>query len=81
MCILLSSHQREGLWDSFLAGNILERIIELEEQGMDGEGYIPESSRVRALHTDFDLQQRKVWVSCRLPRDDGIGLMEKEIAW
>lgn len=67
MSILLASHQREGLWDSIFAAKILEWIIELEEQGMDENGYIPEAARTRAVSASFDLQQRKACVSCRVP--------------
>ncbi|CAG8960374.1 hypothetical protein HYFRA_00012449 [Hymenoscyphus fraxineus] len=44
--------RRTGIFDSMLAVNILEWLIEKEEKGADEYGFIPEESRVRILRID-----------------------------
>ncbi|KAL7925389.1 hypothetical protein ACQKWADRAFT_283878 [Trichoderma austrokoningii] len=66
--LLRSSSRREGMWDSELAANIGQWIMELEEadafpddvktQGAAHAGTIPEEKRVMVQSVDFDLRAR-----------------------
>lgn len=61
---------------------LLEWIIRVEEQGMDGNGYIPESARARAITAELDVSNRKARVGCKVMRHDGgLELKEDWIEW
>ncbi|CZR66688.1 uncharacterized protein PAC_16589 [Phialocephala subalpina] len=65
--LLLRESRREGIWDSILAGKIVEWVQSVEEKYMEGEGdkkVIPGWARVEPVNTSFDLQERRATVVC-----------------
>lgn len=63
--LLLASHRREWMQDSFLSGQIGRWMMELEQAGMDSNNYIPEHARVWGETVELDLQGRGAKVKCR----------------
>lgn len=49
---------REGISDAFIAGQLTDWIRNIEEEGMDEQGYIPEHKRVVMTICDVDLNAR-----------------------
>ena len=59
--LLKSSPMREGVWDGVLAGQVGERIISLEEEGLGLVSSchdVPDWARVKAVNVDFDMEGR-----------------------
>ena len=57
---LRSMTRREGLWDARIATEISQRVMELEEgEGDQWGGFVPETRRLKAIKTSFDLHKRK----------------------
>ncbi|KAH7357243.1 hypothetical protein BKA65DRAFT_223448 [Rhexocercosporidium sp. MPI-PUGE-AT-0058] len=84
--LLLSSHRREWMYDSLLAGKIGEWMMGIEEEAMDEYGCIPESSRAWGECVTLDLQRRRAVVRCRqnyLEQDGRIGWRwrERDVFW
>jgi len=61
--LLLSQHVREGLWDSIVAGKIVQWAQGIEER-YAGEGIIPRWARVELIWACFNLQERTVRLCC-----------------
>jgi hypothetical protein len=55
--LLETNPRREGVWDSILGAKAAIVIMNIEEEGMEGD-YIPEHSRLRGIKLTSDLQQR-----------------------
>jgi hypothetical protein len=55
--ILKSSPRREGVWDGLLMAGIGERIIDIEEEGLEGE-IVPEYARVRLAKVEVEVSTR-----------------------
>ena len=84
IALLLSKSWREGVWDSVLAGKIGQWIMEIEEEGMDENGFVPEWSRVRGAEVNFDLRERTAQVRCLRRKSQGsdeMVLREAEMTW
>ncbi|TVY26812.1 putative transcriptional regulatory protein, partial [Lachnellula hyalina] len=64
--LMLSSHRREWMCSSLVAGQVAAWMMGLEEHGMDETGYIPEERRVWGEYLDMDLQRRTALVKCKL---------------
>ncbi|KAH7407147.1 hypothetical protein BKA64DRAFT_572310 [Cadophora sp. MPI-SDFR-AT-0126] len=84
--LLLSTHRREWMYDSLLAGKIGEWMMGIEEEGMDEYGCIPESARAWGECVTLDLQRRRAMVRCRQNYMEADGRMcwrwrESEIFW
>lgn len=47
--------RREGIWDSKVASTVALAVMELEEG--EGDGFVPEHKRLRAVKTSFDLHK------------------------
>ncbi|KAL9631285.1 MAG: hypothetical protein Q9164_005975 [Protoblastenia rupestris] len=59
--LLKSSPRQEGIWDSILAARAAEKIISIEENGLgvvQSCHDVPESSRIRAVSVQFDMEGR-----------------------
>ena len=58
--------------------------MEIEEEGIQADGSVPEWSRVRGTEVNFDLNERSARVRC-LRRDgeesDEMNVSEVEIVW
>ncbi|PVH75905.1 hypothetical protein DL98DRAFT_465918 [Cadophora sp. DSE1049] len=84
--LLLSTHRREWMYDSLLAGKIGEWMMGIEEEGMDEYGCIPESARAWGECVTLDLQRRRAVVRCRqncMEADGKIGWRwrERDVCW
>ncbi|CZT10035.1 uncharacterized protein RCO7_03172 [Rhynchosporium graminicola] len=84
--LLLSSHRREWMYDSLLAGRIGEWMLGIEEEGMDEFGRIPECARAWGETVTLDLQRRSARVRCRQHFLDREGEMawrwrERDVCW
>ncbi|KAL2072939.1 hypothetical protein VTL71DRAFT_10263 [Oculimacula yallundae] len=84
--LLLSSHRREWMYDSLLAGRIGEWMMGIEEEGMDEYGCIPESTRAWGECVTLDLQRRRALVRCRqnfLDEDGRVAWRwrERDVCW
>jgi hypothetical protein len=62
--LMLSAHFREGIWDSFVAGKMATWIMEMEEEGMDKEGFIPEEWRCWGETFSLDWVSQTASVRC-----------------
>ena len=69
--------RREGIWDSVIAANVCEWIMEIEEEGMI-DGSIPETSRARNVEMKIDLENQKVEVWCQFPETEGRRMRRRE---
>jgi hypothetical protein len=58
--------------------------MEIEEEGIQDDGFVPEWSRVRGTEVNFDLKERSARVRClRRDRegDEEMKIREVEINW
>ena len=79
--LLKSPGYREGMWDPMAMGKISQAAMELEEEWMDENGYIPGNRRATLLKGDCLLQQRRA-VQCfaqRIGTDREEDVVEREI--
>jgi hypothetical protein len=54
IALLEAANRREGLWDSKLVAKVARLIMEIEEQGQDSGGHIPEAKRVTLQGVEFE---------------------------
>ena len=82
IALLLSSHRRESMFDSLLAGQVAAWMMDLEEEGMAEFGHIPEHARAWGECIMLDLHAKRAIVKCRQNVKEG-GWREREtvIAW
>lgn len=75
--LLRSFPRREGVWDSLLVAEIGQRIMEFEEEGLEGE-FIPESARVRLSKVEVDDLTRSARLGCvKRAVDRGVVSLQK----
>ena len=60
--LLQSYPRREGCWDSLLLAKVDTWIMQVEEEGIDGLGFIPESSRWRLGEMKSSIKNRSIYV-------------------
>ncbi|PQE17144.1 putative UPC2 Regulatory involved in control of sterol uptake protein [Rutstroemia sp. NJR-2017a WRK4] len=70
LSLLLCFHRREGAWDSRIVARIAAWKIQLENEGMDEEGNIPEDKRLYGECFEVDRRKEEIKVSCR-QKDEG----------
>lgn len=75
--LLHSRSWREGVWDSNLAGSMATALMEVEEEGLQGD-FVPNESRVRGTKMKFDLQTRQGHLTCFMA---GGQVKERTIRW
>jgi hypothetical protein len=82
IALLLSSHRREWMFDSLLAGQVGAWMMGLEEERRAECGNIPEHARAWGECMMLDLQTRRAVVRCRQNVKEG-GWREREtvITW
>ncbi|KEF61484.1 uncharacterized protein A1O9_03050 [Exophiala aquamarina CBS 119918] len=56
--LMVSATYREGIWDLAAAGHVVSWIVRIEEEGRDGNAYIPEHKRVFLSACHLDLHNR-----------------------
>ncbi|KAF8857189.1 hypothetical protein BDZ45DRAFT_803478 [Acephala macrosclerotiorum] len=80
--LLLRESRREGIWDSILAGKIVEWVKGVEEKHMEG-GVIPSWARAEPVNTSFDLQERRATIVCfqRTKADDPLPKKKEATLW
>lgn len=82
---MLSAHWREGIWDSFLGGKMATWIMEMEEEGMDEDGFIPETARCFGETFALDMATKTASVRCwqNVMEEKGAGCVERKttIKW
>lgn len=61
---MLSTHWREGIWDSFIGGKMATWIMEMEEEGMDEAGFVPEHVRCFGETFALNMATRTVEMRC-----------------
>jgi len=87
--ILMSRPMKEGIWDSILAGKMVNWVMELEEIHLDfgegrEEGYIPEWARIKAVTWSSDLETRTALLVCRQrcgEWEDEMDVRRKILSW
>lgn len=75
--LLCSRSWREGVWDSKLAGSMAIALMEVEEEGLQGD-FVPNEARVRGTKMQFDLQKRGGHLTCFMAGEE---LKERTIRW
>jgi len=70
--LLISTRRREGLWDAVMAGKIVEWVMHVEEELLEGE-YMPEDMRMVKLTMKWDLMSRTASVVGLMPVKDSAG--------
>jgi hypothetical protein len=70
--LLVSTRRREGLWDATMAGKIVEWVMNVEEEFLEGE-YVPEGMRMVKLTMKWDLMSRMASVVGLMPPKDSAG--------
>lgn len=63
--IMLSAHWKEGIWDSLLCGKTATWMMNIEEEGMDEDGNIPEQFRCFDEKFDLNVPGRIAVVRCQ----------------
>lgn len=63
--LLLSSHRREGAWDSRVIARIAIWKMALEQPGMDESGTIRENARCYGESFEVDRWNKEIQVTCR----------------
>lgn len=63
--LLLSSHRREGAWDSRVIARIAIWKMALEQPGMDGYGNINENARFYGESFEVNRWNKEIRVECR----------------
>ena len=85
--LLKLSPRREGIWDGLLAGQVGEKIISLEEEGLGLVASchdVPEWARVKAVSVDFDMEGRLGTIKYtrqRGPNDPELGEYIENVRW
>jgi hypothetical protein len=70
---MLSSHWKEGIWDSALCGRTAKWMMDMEEEGMDENGFIPEYSRCFGETYDLNMPRKTAIVRCMQNVSEPIG--------
>lgn len=63
IALLRSTNRREGLWDSGLAAKVAQLVMEIEEEGREAGGEIPEAKRITLREVEFEDDGRVAVVS------------------
>merc|ERR1711939_396974 len=72
---------REGFWDSAAAGLFIVWARDLDEEGRDENGEIPEERRWFVTTAYVDMDKQKCLVSATQKALDGLKFRHKEIFW
>jgi len=62
--LLISYPRREGLWDSVMAGKIIQWSQEMEEEYLDDGEMVPLWAKIHIKSIVFDLHERRAHLSC-----------------
>lgn len=81
--LLLSRPMKEGIWDSILAGKMVNWVMELEEEFADENG-VPGWARIAGVKWTSDMEARTALLTCRQRIEgfsDEILVKRKIISW
>jgi hypothetical protein len=80
--LLLSTPRREGLWDGMMAGKIVEWLMNVEEEHIEGE-YVPEEMRMVKVSLKFNMMARTANVKGLMPIKGSSELraVEADLTW
>ncbi|KAL2072035.1 hypothetical protein VTL71DRAFT_11378 [Oculimacula yallundae] len=79
--LLLSRRIREGMWDSAAAAIFIIWARDLDEEGRDENGEIPEDRRWFITSAYVDMDERKAFLGATCKSLDGLKFGHKEIQW
>jgi len=63
--LTLTNQRREGNWDSELTAAVAAWVIRLEEEGMLGDGTVPEKARICRVNLKSHLEKRRAVICCQ----------------
>ncbi|KAN0102094.1 hypothetical protein V8E51_012604 [Hyaloscypha variabilis] len=70
--LLRRSERQEGVSNSLMAARMAERLVELEEEGGNGDGWVPKERRISGIEVRFPSEvgegERGAWVRYQIPR-------------
>lgn len=80
--LLLSTRRRECLWDSTMAGQIVQWVMGIEGEYLEGD-YVPDHMRMLKLTLTHDLISRTANVKGLMPINGGAGyrIVEADLKW
>ncbi|KAE9367259.1 hypothetical protein N431DRAFT_495543 [Stipitochalara longipes BDJ] len=80
--LLVSTKRREGLWDATMAGKIVEWVMHVEEEFLEGD-YVAEEMRMVKLTMKYDLMGRTASVAGLMPHKGSAGfrVVEADLKW
>ncbi|KAH9224391.1 hypothetical protein DL95DRAFT_439579 [Leptodontidium sp. 2 PMI_412] len=64
IALLRKAKCKEGLWDALCMAAVNEWTMEIEEEGMDENGFIPEEARCRTTYLKVDNWKRSLVIRC-----------------
>ncbi|RDW69765.1 hypothetical protein BP6252_08785 [Coleophoma cylindrospora] len=83
--LLQQSPRKEGVWDGVVIAKVLAWLVELEEDGLADEEYIPINSTARMIRMTFNAKAKVAEVSCLKPvrgaGSEKLIQMEAKIPW
>ncbi|KIM95570.1 hypothetical protein OIDMADRAFT_33665 [Oidiodendron maius Zn] len=84
--LLRSQWRQEGVWNSFLAAKVAERVVQIEEGGINGIEVIAADvlrrKRVLGVEVKLDLEQRRANLSyVKLKENGGIEYINEWVRW
>jgi hypothetical protein len=81
--LLVKYPRREGIWDSLFCARMIEFVIELEEEHLEGD-YVPGWARIDTLRWDSDFEKRTAALMCEQrvsSSSDEVVMKTKTITW
>lgn len=86
IALLKSAHRQEGIWNSLLTAKVAERVMEIEEDGLDGEmgaaTSIPRWNRVFKMQIELDKENRRANLQyMKLKEDGGMDTIDEWLEW
>lgn len=79
--LLRKGPYREGIWNAQEVGCLANWIREVEEEGMDENGFIPEASRVMMTLCDIAPDGRTALLGCTSANEDGLKFRKEVVQW
>ena len=86
IALLRSQQRQEGIWNSLLAASVSERLMEIEEEGLEGRSIEAERvlrwNRVRGVEISLDTEHKRARLKyIKLRADWGTEEMIERIEW
>jgi hypothetical protein len=81
IALLQRGPYREGIWDALGVGKLTDWIRRVEEEGIDENGYIPDSKRAVCTLCDVDLKAKVAVLGCVSSTEDGLKFRKEVVSW